>query len=192
MPPHSGSSQWQFQTAMPVLGPCIRLVAFLTCRPVSRQCPLFWYQPSQGHLFIGLWQSTAGHKCHRPLIDSFTVSLHKTNGRLRTALTAGKLPLGVCKRIVSYVWKTVEIPTSHVIPQFIASGAFPNLYLNQPIKKGWCQLMGNHVAYPTDRRVATRLGLCNSLCWAAHWLESSPYRQLYQLGVQLVWLALFQ
>ena len=39
----------------------------------------------------------------------------------------------------------------------------PNLYLDQPITKTWCQPIGGHVSNPTDCLIATRLGLCSSL-----------------------------
>ena len=39
----------------------------------------------------------------------------------------------------------------------------PNLCLDQPITKGWCQPIGDHVFYPTDSPIATTLGVCSSL-----------------------------
>ena len=33
----------------------------------------------------------------------------------------------------------------------------PNLYLEQPITKGWCQAIGGHVLYPTDSLTVTML-----------------------------------
>ena len=39
----------------------------------------------------------------------------------------------------------------------------PNLYLDQPITKAWCQPVGGRVSYPTDSPIATRLGLYSSL-----------------------------
>ena len=39
----------------------------------------------------------------------------------------------------------------------------PNLYLDQPITKGWCQPMGGHASHPTDSPIATMLGMCSSL-----------------------------
>ena len=43
----------------------------------------------------------------------------------------------------------------------------PNLYLEQPITKGWCQPIRSHASYHTDSPTATRMGLCSSLtcCW---------------------------
>ena len=80
-----------------------------------------------------------------------------------TALTAGiRLPSGLCKGTVSGLWQPVEIPTSHVSPQSIATRGNPNLYLDQPITKGWCQPIRGHVPYLTDSPNVTRLGLCSS------------------------------
>ena len=81
-----------------------------------------------------------------------------------TALTAGIcLPLGLCKGTVSGIWKTVEISIVHMNPQCNGTWGNPNLSLDQPITKAWCQPIRGHVSYPTDSPVATRLGLCNSL-----------------------------
>ena len=96
-------------------------------------------------------------------IDSFTVSLHSPNGRHLPAIRAMQ---GDCQ----WPWKMVEIPTGHVSPEFIATEAFPNLYLDYPTTKGQHQPIGSHVPYPTDSPTATRLGLCSSLvsvgfCW---------------------------
>ena len=54
----------------------------------------------------------SGNECRRVSfnIDSFTVPLHRPNGRQIGC------PLGLCKETVSGVWKPVEIPTDHVIP----------------------------------------------------------------------------
>ena len=42
-----------------------------------------------------------------------------------------------------------------------------NLYLDQPITKGWCcQPIRGHVSHPTDSPTVTRLWLCSSL-WEA-------------------------
>ena len=41
----------------------------------------------------------------------------------------------------------------------------PNLYLDQPITKWWCQSIRGHVSYPTDSPIVTKLGLCSSLTW---------------------------
>ena len=80
-------------------------------------------------------------KCVWPLpwtsmLDSFTVPLHSPN-------------LGLCKRTVTGVWKSWEFPLvtwAHDAIHRVLG--YPNLYLDQPITKGWCQ---------------SRLGLCSSL-----------------------------
>ena len=56
------------------------------------------------------------HTVTSPL-DSFTVSLHSANGK--------QIVLGLCKEIVSGLWKMVEIPTGHVSCQSIAKEAIP-------------------------------------------------------------------
>ena len=72
-------------------------------------------------------------------IDCFTASLHSPNGRHLPAITA-------VQRTVSGLWKVVEIPTGDVSPHFHCYWGNPNLYLNQPITKGWCQPTGSHVS----------------------------------------------
>ena len=53
----------------------------------------------------------------------------------------------------------------------------PNLYLDQPITRGWCQPIGIHVSHSTDSPTATRLGLCSrlhiQLVVNSFWLTSS-------------------
>ena len=60
------------------------------------------------------------------LINSFTVSLHSPN-----------MPLGLCKGTASGIYKPVEIPVGHVIPQCNGALGNPNLYLDQPVTKEW-------------------------------------------------------
>ena len=74
-----------------------------------------------------------------------------------TALTTGIcLPSGLSKGTVTAgVWKTVGIPTDHVSPWCNGTLGNPNLYLEQPITKAWCQPIGGHVSYPTDSPIAT-------------------------------------
>ena len=50
--------------------------------------------------------------CHTNRKDCFTVSLHSTNSRLL---------LELCKGTVSALWHKVGIPTSYIIPQYIAA-----------------------------------------------------------------------
>ena len=73
------------------------------------------------------------------------------------------LPSGLYKGTVSGVWKTIGIPTDHVSPWCNGALGNPNLYLDQPITKGWCQPIGGHGSYPTDSPIATRQGLYISL-----------------------------
>ena len=93
------------------------------------------------------------------------------------------LPLGLCKGTIRSLWKMVEIPTGHLTclsPQCIMTWGNPNLYLDQPITKGWCQPYGHHVSYPMDSPPATQLGLYISLSskpchqpfryWLQHWV----------------------
>ena len=68
------------------------------------------------------------------------------------------LSLGLSTGTVTGVWKTVGIPTGHMSSWCNGALGNPNLYLDQPITKGWC-----HVSYPTDSLIATKLGLCSSL-----------------------------
>ena len=81
-------------------------------------------------------------------------------------------PPGLRKGTVTMVWKMVDISTDHVSPKCNGALGKPNLYLDQPITKAWYQPIGGHVSYPTDSRIATRLGLCISLCWPD---SSSPW-----------------
>ena len=79
--------------------------------------------------------------------------------------------LKLCKGTVSGLWKMVGIPTGHVSPQCIVTQGNPNLYLDQPITKGW-----SHVSYPTDSPTIPRLGLRSSphccllsvSCWSRY------------------------
>ena len=43
-----------------------------------------------------------------------------------------------------------KIPTVHVNLECIVTQGSPNLYLDQPIIKGWCQPIVGHISYPTD------------------------------------------
>ena len=57
----------------------------------------------------------------------------------------------------------MEIPTVHISQEFIATEAFPNLYLVQPITDGQYQPTGDHVSNPTDNPTANKQGLFSSL-----------------------------
>ena len=75
--------------------------------------------------------------------EPFTVSLHSPN----------------CQ------WPLWKGGNSHwsCDPTIVLTRGNPNLYLDQPITKGWCQPIGNHVRYHFDSPNATRLRLCCSL-----------------------------
>ena len=94
-------------------------------------------------------------------IDSFTVPLHSPNGRLLPAVRAVQRD---CHWGLNNSWN------SHWSREPIMQWELgnPNLSLYQPITKGWCQPIGGHVTYPTDRPIAIRLGLCSSLRPPAH------------------------
>ena len=88
-------------------------------------------------------------------LDSFTVPLHSPNGR---HLPAVRTVQRDCH------WGLKNDGNSHWSCESIMQwGNNPNLYLNQPITKAWCQPTGSHVSYPTDSPIATRLILCSSL-----------------------------
>ena len=53
-------------------------------------------------------------------------------------------------------------------PRINCDWGIPNLYLDYPITKGWCQPIWGHVSYPTDSPISNMLRLCNSL--ASLWL----------------------
>ena len=78
-------------------------------------------------------------------------------------------PKHVLKAKVYYVkdclWCLKNGENSHVVTWSIIHN--PNLYLDQPITKGWCQPLVGHVPYPIDSHIATRLGLCSSLTFPA-------------------------
>ena len=92
------------------------------------------------------------------LIDTFTVPLHRPNGR-QPAVRAVQRDChwGLknsshwsCEPIMQWgigQSQTIFTPTNH---------------------KAWCQSIGGHVSYPTDSPITTRLGLCSSLLflWA--------------------------
>ena len=122
---------------------------------------------------------------HRSLIDK-TISQSPC-----TALMAGIcLPLGLCKKTVSGHLKMMEISTSHISLQSITDWGNPNLYLHQPIKKGWYQPTRGLVSNPADSPNATRVGPCNSL--PIHWplfnilgfgsLGNMPIYQVWPMG----------
>ena len=83
-------------------------------------------------------------------LDSFTVSLHSTNGRHLPAIRAVQ---GDCQ------WPLImlEIPTCYMIPECVVT-SITYIYIEQPITKGWCQWIGGHVSYPTGSPRTTRLG----------------------------------
>ena len=62
-------------------------------------------------------------------LDSFTIPLHSASGRHLSAVRA-------MQGMVRGLWKTMEIPISHLSPQSTMTNVFPNLNLNQPITKG--------------------------------------------------------
>ena len=104
----------------------------------------------------------------RHLIDSFTVSLHSTDG-MRC------LPRGLCKGTVSGLWKMAEISASDLRP--IMSCSLPIMQCRWGIPQ--CTFgSANHIAANTGHvsgpwliphwqaSIATKFGLCNSLgCW---------------------------
>ena len=94
------------------------------------------------------------------------------------ALMAGIcLPLGLCKGTASYLWRYVgNVHQSHK-PTIHCNWSNPNLYLHQPIIKGWSQQIGSHVSYPIDGYDAYRLGPCRSL-----WLRLSTVSQCTHIG----------
>ena len=57
----------------------------------------------------------------------------------------------------------------------------PNLYLDQPIIKGWCQPIGSYVSYHTDSPITTRLGLCSRLRYSGLWTYWISSRNLSKL-----------
>ena len=81
-----------------------------------------------------------------PWLDCFTIYLH--NPYLRHLL---------CRRTVSGLWKTMEIPTSHVSPQCIAS--YPEFSASEETHSHthsrWHHPVTGHVSYPTDGPTAT-------------------------------------
>ena len=86
-------------------------------------------------------------------LDSFTISLHNPSGK---HLLTVKAVEGNCG-----VWKTGEIPISHVSPWCLETEAFLNLYLDQPSTNRWFQLTGVPVLQPPDGAVeqsSTHLG----------------------------------
>ena len=103
--------------------------------------------------------------CH--CIDSFTVS-HKRplTVPLHSANCARGLSVAFCE--------TVGIPTDHVSSKYNVIWDNPDMYLHQPIKKGWFQPIGGLASYPIDSPNATRLGLFNSLAIATYisWFQS--------------------
>ena len=75
----------------------------------------------------------------------------------------------------------MEIPTGHVSPHCIGTRDNPNLYLDQPITKAWCQTFGGHISYPTGSPATSRLGVCSSLIIV--WLSQrqSINREVYMM-----------
>ena len=73
------------------------------------------------------------------------------------------LPLRLCKKIVNGLWKALENFADHVRPEYIATEASTNPYLDQPITIGWCQPFGGHVSNPIDSPATDTPGLYISL-----------------------------
>ena len=93
----------------------------------------------------------------RCLLDSFTVPLHSANDRHSPAVRTVQRDChwGLTKR-----WEFPLVTCDH-----IAMGTRQSQSIfRPPITKGWCQPIWGHVSYPTDNPIATRLGLCSSLC----------------------------
>ena len=87
---------------------------------------------------------TSGVGSHPAVIDCFTVSLHSSNGRQMPAIRAEQ---GDCERPLNSgnSHRSCE-PTKH------CDWGNPNLYLDQPITKEWCQPIGlKRYAEPTIR-----------------------------------------
>ena len=87
------------------------------------------------------------------LVDSFIVSLHSANSK--------HLPVVMAACAGDCQWPLENVGNSHQSrgPEFIATDAFLNLYLDQPITKRWCQPVGGHAPFHTESPNATRLGL---------------------------------
>ena len=144
--------------------PCLCNVVqgvILGLRPTNERCRykvtpslIGWPQTSnQPCVRVASWAGLHIACCHWMAVETLSQSPC-------TALTAGIcLPLGLCKGTVSCLRKMVGIPTAHMSPQYIAT----EVYLDQPITKGWCQPTRGQVTYPTDSPTASRLRLCNSL-----------------------------
>ena len=122
-------------------------------------CNMWFYDTSLvcGLSHVTCWGETWHGLIIKLGVDSFTVPLHSPNG----------LPLGLCEGTASGVWKTVGIPSGHVSPWCSGTRGNPNLYLDQPIAKAWCQPIGGQVSCPTESPIATLLGLCSNLIWEA-------------------------
>ena len=73
------------------------------------------------------------------------------------------LPLRLCKKIVNGLWKALENFADHSRPEYIATEASTNPYLDQPITIGWCQPFGGHVSNPIDSPATDTPGLYISL-----------------------------
>ena len=88
---------------------------------------------SQGKLwrwrkYTELSPVTITYTCGWLLWDSFTVSLHRPDGR--------HSPSRLCKETVSDLWKPIKTPTSHVGPECVMTQAIPTyIFLDELIKK---------------------------------------------------------
>ena len=68
-----------------------------------------------------------------------------------------------------------------------------NLYINKPIKKGWCWPIGGHVPYPTDSPTAIKPGLFSSLVLygSVVWREEmvlGTWPDTVQCGMRPCWI----
>ena len=98
------------------------------------------------------------------MIDSFTVSLSRTNSRHLPLLVLDK---GTVSGLEKW-WKFCPVMWAQNALQLRL------LTIYQPITKHWCQWIGGHVTYPTDSFTYTCLWLFSSLVWWRKISISSP------------------
>ena len=122
-----------------------------------------------GNTYVVKQHNSEGHSLLKAglVIDSFTVPLHSPNGRHLPAIKAVQW---------DYQWhmKNGGNTSWSNEPTIRLNWGNPNLWLDQPITKGWHQITGNNVSYPTKCSNAKRLWLCSSLICSTY-VRSGPH-----------------
>ena len=113
-------------------------------------------------------------------IDSFTVSLHSPNGKHLLDVRAVQ---GGCQ------WPLKNVSNSDLScePTIHCDWDNPGLYLDHPMKKGWCQPFADHVSYPSHNLNGTKLGLYQSLAVRVFQDRRLPFYYAYATTALLLW-----